>query len=357
MAAPAPAAKHGPKVVALGGGHGLAATLAALRQVTDQLTAIVTVADDGGSSGRLRDEYPELLPPGDLRMALAALAGDDDDGRLWSEVLQHRFPGTGPLGGHAVGNLLMAGLLDVLGDPVLALDEAGRLIGSCGRVLPMATTPLEIVADVTDLSAPGGVRTVRGQGKVAVSTGVLRVAIEPPDPPACPEALAAVLAADLVVLGPGSWFTSVLPHLLVPELAAALRATPARRVLVLNIAAEAGETADFSPQEHLEVLLGYAPGLRVDVVLANEGTAGDRDGLLHGARTLGAELVLAPVAVDDGSPRHDPGRLAGAFREVLSVRHDRPEQDDDGPTSRGHTSDRGDHQNDISSTGGHRAWR
>jgi uncharacterized cofD-like protein len=108
MAAPAPAAKHGPKVVALGGGHGLAATLAALRQVTDQLTAIVTVADDGGSSGRLRDEYPELLPPGDLRMALAALAGDDDDGRLWSEVLQHRFPGTGPLGGHAVGNLLMA---------------------------------------------------------------------------------------------------------------------------------------------------------------------------------------------------------------------------------------------------------
>jgi uncharacterized cofD-like protein len=227
-------------------------------------------------------------------------------------------------------------------------------------VLPMATTPLEIVADVTDLSAPGGVRTVRGQGKVAVSTGVLRVAIEPPDPPACPEALAAVLAADLVVLGPGSWFTSVLPHLLVPELAAALRATPARRVLVLNIAAEAGETADFSPQEHLEVLLGYAPGLRVDVVLANEGTAGDRDGLLHGARTLGAELVLAPVAVDDGSPRHDPGRLAGAFREVLAVRHDRPEHDDshtsEDHTRDGHTSDRGDTQ-DISSTGGHRAWR
>jgi uncharacterized cofD-like protein len=341
---------RGPRVVALGGGHGLAATLAALRQVTDELTAIVTVADDGGSSGKLRDEYPELLPPGDLRMALAALAGDDDDGRLWSEVLQHRFPGTGPLGGHAVGNLLLTGLLDVLGDPVRALDEAGRLIGSCGRVLPMSTTPLEIVADVRDASAPDGLRTVRGQGKVAVSTGVVRVCLEPADPPACAEAVAAVLAADLVVLGPGSWFTSVLPHLMVPELAAALHTTSARLVLVLNIAAEAGETADFSPQAHLEVLLSYAPELRVDVVLANRGTVHDQEGLLHGARTLGAELVLAPVAVDDGTPRHDPGRLASAFREVLSVRHDQP-----GGSADHETQDQATHTS--SSTGGHRAWR
>ena len=355
MTSPVPVVGHGPKVVALGGGHGLAATLAALRQVTDQLTAIVTVADDGGSSGRLRAEYPTLLPPGDLRMALAALAGDDDDGRLWSEVLQHRFPGTGPLGGHAVGNLLMTGLLGVLGDPVLALDEAGRLIGSCGRVLPMSTTPLDIVADVVDRSAPDGFRTVRGQGKVAVSTGVLRVAIEPADPPACPEAVAAVLAADLVVLGPGSWFTSVLPHLLVPGLADALHATPARRVLVLNIAAEAGETADFSPQAHLEVLLGYAPELRVDVVLANEGTVGDREGLVHGARTLGADLVLAPVAVDDGSPRHDPGRLAVAFREVLAGRQDGSSRS---PSSSDFSDSHTLHSDtSSSSTGGHRAWR
>jgi uncharacterized cofD-like protein len=324
-----------PAVVALGGGHGLSATLGALRQVTDRLTAVVTVADDGGSSGRLRDEYPHLLPPGDLRMALAALAVDEGDGRLWNDVLQYRFPGTGPLGGHALGNLLMSALFGVLGDPVLALDEAGRLIGSTGRVLPMSTSPLEIVAQVRD-SGTGGTRTVRGQGRVAVSTGVVRVALEPADPPACPEAVAAVLEADLVVLGPGSWFTSVLPHLLVPELANALHSTAARRVLVLNIAAEAGETADFSPQAHLEVLASYAPDLRVDVVLANEGTVGDRDGLLHGARTLGAELVLAPLAVDDGSPRHDPDRLAEAFRKVLA-----------------------DHSKnqDISSTEGHRAWR
>jgi uncharacterized cofD-like protein len=288
-------------------------------------------------------------------MALAALAGDDDDGRLWSEVFQHRFRGTGPLGGHAVGNLLVAGLIDLLGDPVRALDEAGRVMGACGRVLPMSLAPLEIVADVVDLDAADGVRTVRGQGKVAVSKGVVRVSLEPGDPPACPEAVQAVHAADLVVLGPGSWFTSVLPHLLVPELSRALHTTTARRVLVLNIAAEAGETADFSPQEHLEVLLSYAPDLRIDVVLAHDGTVGDdsaRAGLTAGARTLGAELVLAPVAVDDGSPRPDAGLLAGVFREVLSARAGEP----------------GDLANDqllatrgaelhIGSTEGQRAWR
>jgi uncharacterized cofD-like protein len=227
---------------------------------------------------------------------------------------------------------------------VLALDEAGRLTGSCGRVLPMSTTPLEIVAEVTDRSAADGLRTVRGQGRVAVSTGVVRVWLEPAHPPACREAVAAVLDADLVVLGPGSWFTSVLPHLMVPDLAGALHATTGRRVLVLNIAAEAGETADFSPQAHLEVLLSYAPDLRVDVVLANENTVGDRDGLARGARTLGAELVLAPVAVDDGSPRHDPGRLAAAFRDVLAA--------DDVHHLRADSTIQ-----DISSTGGHGAWR
>src|SRR5207248_10841999 len=126
-------------------------------------------------------------------------------------------------------------------------------------VLPMSLAPLEIVAEVVDAAEPGGVRTVRGQGKVAVTKGVVRVCLEPAEPPACPEAVDAVLAAELVVLGPGSWFTSVLPHLLGPGLSRALHDTDARRVLVLNIAAEAGETADFSPQEHLEVLLSYAP--------------------------------------------------------------------------------------------------
>src|SRR5580700_4636720 len=140
----------GLKVVALGGGHGLAASLAALRRVTPDITAIVTVADDGGSSGRLRREFG-VLPPGDLRMALAALCGDDDWGTTWARVVQHRFGGEGDLAGHAVGNLLIAGLWDLLGDPVAALDWVGRLLRVTGRVLPMAAVPMDIIACVEGL--------------------------------------------------------------------------------------------------------------------------------------------------------------------------------------------------------------
>jgi uncharacterized cofD-like protein len=140
----------------------------------------------------------------------------------------------------------------------------------------------------------------------------------PADPPACPEAVQAIGAADWVVLGPGSWFTSVLPHLLVPDIAAALVATPARRAVVLNICAQQGETTDFSPETHLEVLAAFAPGLEVDVVVANEATTPDRASLLDAARTLGAEVVLAGVATDDGSPRHDPARLATVYDRLLA---------------------------------------
>src|SRR5690348_1730835 len=153
-----------PKVVALGGGHGLAASLAALRRVTGSLTAIVTVADDGGSSGRLRRDFG-VLPPGDLRMALAALCGDDEWGTTWSKVVQHRFAGDQELAGHAVGNLLIVALWDLLGDTVAGLDWVGRLLGTGGRVLPMAAVPLDIVAEVTgaDPAWPDEVSTVRGQ--------------------------------------------------------------------------------------------------------------------------------------------------------------------------------------------------
>src|SRR5206468_2867841 len=141
-----------PRVVAFGGGHGLSASLEALRSVTSELTAVVTVADDGGSSGRLRHDFG-ALPPGDLRMALAALSGSDDWGRLWAQVYQHRFDGDGSLAGHAVGNLVLTALVDLLGDPVAALDISGRLLGAAGRVLPLSTVPLDIVADVIGLDA------------------------------------------------------------------------------------------------------------------------------------------------------------------------------------------------------------
>jgi uncharacterized cofD-like protein len=310
------------RVVALGGGHGLHASLSALRRVTRDLTAIVTVADDGGSSGRLRREYG-VLPPGDLRMALAALCGDDSWGTTWSKVVQHRFSGNGELGGHAVGNLLIVALWELLGDTVQGLDWVGRLLGAHGRVLPMTSVPLELQAEVEgiDPEFPDRISTVRGQVACAKTTGRVRsMSLVPADPPACAEAVQAVAEADWVVLGPGSWFTSVLPHLLVPELAGALVATPARRLVTLNLAPQPGETEGFSPHAHLEVLASHAPDLRLDVVLADRAaTKGQTRELEKAADQLGGRLVLADLALAGRPDRHDPRRLAGAFAQVFEA--------------------------------------
>jgi len=310
-------------VVALGGGHGLAASLAALRRVTPAVTAVVTVADDGGSSGRLRRELG-ALPPGDLRMALATLAADGDWGQTWAALLQHRFGGTGALAGHPVGNLLLAGLAELLGDPVAALDRVAQLLGCSGRVLPMAVGPVDIEATVaaTDPDDPVPLRTIRGQVAVATTPGrVVEVRLVPPDRPACPQALAAVGAADLVVLGPGSWFTSVLPHLLLPDLREAIVRTAARRVVTLNLAPQPGETEGFTAAEHLYALTRHAPQLRLDAVVADEAAVGNTDDLARAAEAVGARLVLAPVAAGDGTARHDPVRLARVYGDLLA--HDR----------------------------------
>jgi uncharacterized cofD-like protein len=291
-----------------------------LRRVTRHLTAIVTVADDGGSSGRLRREFG-VLPPGDLRMALAALCGDDAWGTTWSQVVQHRFTGDSELGGHAVGNVLIVALWELLGDTVQGLDWVGRLLGAHGRVLPMASVPLDLAAEVEGANPdmPDEVSIVRGQVACATTTGRVRsISLIPADPPACPEAVAAVSEADWVVLGPGSWFTSVLPHLLVPQLAKALLTTRARRIVALNLAPQQGETEGFSPHAHLEVLADHAPELTIDVVLADRRAAGGTTGELEkAAGLLGGRLVLADLAMGDGSPRHDPRRLAGAFAQIF----------------------------------------
>jgi uncharacterized cofD-like protein len=308
------------KVVALGGGHGLYASLSALRRVTRDLTAIVTVADDGGSSGRLRRDYG-VLPPGDLRMALAALCGDDSWGTTWSKVVQHRFAGRGELSGHAVGNLLIVALWELLGDEVEALDWVARLLGAHGRVLPMASVPLDLMAEVegADANFPDAISAVRGQVACATTTGRVRsMSLVPADPPACAQAVQAVAEADWVVLGPGSWFTSVLPHLLVPELASALIATPARRVVTLNLAPQPGETEGFSPRAHLEVLASHAPDLAIDVVLADQAAVRDTVGeLKEAADLLSAQLVLADIAAADRRDRHDPLLLAGALARIF----------------------------------------
>ncbi len=309
-----------PSVVAFGGGHGLYTNLTALRRITDHLTAVVTVADDGGSSGRLRAEL-DCLPPGDLRMALAALCGDDESGRTWADVLQYRFTGDGQLADHAIGNLLIAGLWEKLGDPVAGLDMVGALLGAKGRVLPMSSVPLEIVAEVIGLDPmhPDEISIIRGQSTVALTTAEVRtIRLLPADPPACPESVGVVLNADWLVLGPGSWFTSVIPHLLVPQLAETIMASPARRLLTLNLE-PAGETQGFSAARHIELLAEHAPRLRLDVVLADTRFAANDPHLARFAASLGAELVLADLAMRDGSPRHDPLRLASIYTEIMGI--------------------------------------
>jgi len=314
-------ARSGPAITALGGGHGLYATLSAVRRLTDRVTAVVTVADDGGSSGRLRAELG-VIPPGDLRMALAALAADTPDIRVWTEVVQHRFGGTGALAGHSVGNMILAGLTEVVGDPVEALDMLAKVLGLRGRVLPMSPIALDIEADVSGLETdPRVSRCIRGQVAVATTPGkVRRVRLIPADPPACPLAVDAVCEADMVVLGPGSWFSSVIPHVLVPELHEALTHTSATKVLVLNLAAEPGETAGFSAERHLHVLAQHAPDFRVDhiVVDAASVTPGrERDHLSRAASHLGADVSYADVS-EDGTQRHDPAKLAVALETYLS---------------------------------------
>jgi uncharacterized cofD-like protein len=264
-----------------------------------------------------------MMPPGDLRMALAALAADDDGGRRWTSVVQHRFGGSGALAGHAVGNLLLAGLMDVLGDPVAALDEVAALLRLRGRVLPMSREPLDIEADVTGLGAPGEEHRIRGQVAVASTPGrVRRVHLRPERPVACKEVVEAVHAADVLLLGPGSWFSSVIPHLLVPDLRAALATTGARKVVVLNLVPEAGETAGFSPEQHLAVLSEHAPELRVDAVIADAASVPVPEHLRRAAGAVlspGGRVHLAPVAAADPVvPRHDPAALAEAIGAVLA---------------------------------------
>ncbi|MEW6878830.1 gluconeogenesis factor YvcK family protein [Trueperella pyogenes] len=307
---------RGCKVVALGGGHGLFATLSALRLLTRNITAIVTVADDGGSSGRLREEF-NILPPGDLRMALSALCDDGEWGLTWRDVLQYRFTSDGPLNGHSLGNLLITGVWDLLGDQVEGLDLVGRLLDTKGRVLPMAATPLRIEADVVD---DQGEHTISGQVGVATCHAhIKQVRIFPTSPPAVPEAIEAIHDADWVIFGPGSWFTSVIPHLLVPELYEALIATQAQRALLLNLVTDA-ETHTLSPSDHVRSFHEHAPNLTLDRILIDEHASADWNDLRRAACECGAEVLARPLADRNDSARHDALFLASALREILNPR-------------------------------------
>lgn len=307
------------KVVALGGGHGLAATLASLRKITPAITAIVTVADNGGSSGRLRQEFP-ILPPGDLRMALSALCSDDEWGREWATIMQHRFTGEGSLQGHAVGNLLLAALWDRDEDPVAGLDRVASLLRVVGRVLPMASQPLDIEATFLD---GGRFTVVRGQAEVAAAKGKLEsLRIIPEDPPSRDEALSAIADADWITMGPGSWISSVLPHLLVPSQRRALINSRAKRIVMLNLDAvpeiSGNEYAGYTPEEHLGLIRQYAPELQADYVIADFSVVRDENSLEDQVRQMGGILVTADLRKAVGSVHHDVEKLTSVFGHIMS---------------------------------------
>jgi uncharacterized cofD-like protein len=311
-----------PRIVALGGGHGLHASLSALRLITSDLTAVVTVADDGGSSGRIRREL-RVLPPGDLRMALVALAGAADEHAQWADLLQHRLGGDGVLAGHPVGNLLLTGLLERRGEPVGALEHLGRLVGAVGRVLPMSPVPLDLIAEADrfDPVDPDRLRQIRGQSSIAATPGRVRsVRLLPAGAPACAAAVDAVREADAVVLGPGSWFTSVIPHLLLRELGRAIVTTRAKVIVNLNLVPQVGETDQYEPHELVRLLRKHAEpfgGLRVDYVVADTDAVLDPRPLRDYVNEIGAHLILSRL-VSDSPERHDPVLLSEAIRAALA---------------------------------------
>jgi uncharacterized cofD-like protein len=292
---------HGPAVVALGGGHGLSVVLRAAREYAGTITGIVSVADDGGSSGRLRRDFG-VPAPGDLRRCLVALAGS---GTVWRDAFEHRFGG-GELGGHALGNLVIVGLTETLGDFTAALQEAGRLLDAVGRVFPATTDAVVLKADVEGEAVEGQVAVQNSAGRIR------RVELVPSDaaPPA--EAIAAIATADQVVLAPGSLYTSLLPVLCVRDLRAAVAAAPGRVLQIANLRPQQPETAGLDATDHLLAVKEH--GARVDAFLYQ------RDGVLAAddavIRDWGVEPVPAEVARGDGLV-HDPGRLAGALRALL----------------------------------------
>jgi uncharacterized cofD-like protein len=295
----------GPAVVALGGGHGLAAALAGARRYAGSITAVVSVADDGGSSGRLRKVH-DVPAPGDLRKCLGALAASDT---IWREAFEHRFSG-GELDGHALGNLVIVGLAQVLGDFGRALEEAGRLLKCVGRVLPATTDLVVLKAD-----AGHGPAEASLEGQVAVSNStepIHRIHIVPEDAKAHPEAVSAIELADQVVLAPGSLFTSLIPVLCVPGIREALTTARGKIVHVCNLRPQLPETRGLDGTDHLRALLDH--GARVDAFLYQKDGELAADELV--IRALGIDPVAADVAGPDGMV-HDPIRLAKSLEVLL----------------------------------------
>lgn len=299
--------------MALGGGHGLSATLAALVLLVDDVTGIVGTIDDGGSSGRLR-RHLSIPPPGDLRMAIAAVMPEDPEGVQWRAVLQHRFDGEVDVGGHALGNLVLAALWEETGDIVKGLDILGQAMRAKGRVLPHALEPAELVAQVR---TPEGSCEIKGQAAISHARGVIEsLRIEPAHPARCQQALEAIASSDVLIFGPGSWFTSVLPHLLIDDVREAVRSSDARRILLVNLSSEAGEAEGYRAHRYLTSWAQFFPDIGLDTVLADVNHVDDVAQLSDTAAQVGAVVRVCDIARDG---IHDPVLLAAALGDELAV--------------------------------------
>ncbi len=309
---------RGPKIVAIGGGTGLSTLLRGLKAHTGNLTAIVSVADDGGSSGRLRRTLG-LPPPGDIRACIAALSHDE---ALLTQLFQYRFSEDEELRGHAFGNLFIAALSSVTGSFEQGVVGAGRLLGIRGQVIPATDSEVELLADKT-LSASSKSVRIEGESNIpAVPGRIKRVQLEPNDPPAYPLAIQAILNADMIVIGPGSLFTSIIPNLLVPDVVKAIRASRAYKIFVCNVATQLGETDHLDCCQHTQAIEAHVGSTLVDLVLANDQMP---EVLPEGIQAVdpspGADLSCPLYTADlvdlEQPTRHDPDKLAATLIEIL----------------------------------------
>jgi uncharacterized cofD-like protein len=310
--------KRGPRIAAIGGGHGLATLLRGLKVYTSRLTAIVTVADDGGSSGRLRETFG-ILPPGDIRNCLAALSNDE---QMLTQLFKYRFSGAGELDGHSFGNLFITALADITGSFESAIAESGKVLSVSGRVLPSTLHDVKLVADLELPHIPNQVR-VQGESRIPKMAGrVRRVWLEPNDTPAFPPTLKAVLNAALIVVGPGSLYTSLLPNLLVPDLLGAIRASRALKVYICNIATQSGETDVYTCYDHVRALEEHVGDGVFDVILCNDNYNGQlNEGskfVIADDKTMSDPRTYTADLVDDTHPwRHDSNKLAAVLMQLL----------------------------------------
>ncbi len=316
--------ERGPRIVAIGGGNGLATLLRGVKEYTYNITAVVTVADDGGSSGRLRRERG-ILPPGDIRNCLAALSSDE---ALLTQLFQYRFPdGQGDLEGHSFGNLFITALADITGSFEEAVVESGRVLAVHGRVLPSTLHDVRLVADVALPHLASEVR-VEGESHIPEMAGkVRRVWLEPNNPPAFPQSVHAILNADLIIIGPGSLYTSILPNMLVPDLAQAVSSSRALKLYVCNVATQPGETDHYNCGDHIRALEEHLSSGLFDVVVANKRQSGMLSG---GSEWVEIEdelsdqyAVYRADLIDEEHPwRHD-SRQTGARGYGFAARKNR----------------------------------